>query len=221
MRRDLASASFRCCGRRSRTRPREGQGALAAAAEGLDPSTAWWAASPQQRVRATGLHHGGIPAGPRRYLARSDDVVTLFDGLPVGTDSGIRGTDASELDRAWDGLADRLDGQFCAVRLDLHAETVEVLTDTLGFVPVYCARHQGGFVISNSATAIATLLGLHAPDPLGVSTFLGLGWAASDRTTVAGVRHSLRRLAAPDRRRAARDRAKVRTGAARLAETTA
>ena len=161
--------------------------ALVGAVEGLDPATAWWAASPNQRVLATGIHHSPHRAAPRRYLARSEDVVTLFDGLPVGTDSGLRGIDAVELDRAWDGLADRLDGQFCAVRIDLRAETVEVLTDTLGFVPIYYGRHDDGYVISNSAYAVGTLLDLSSPDPLGVSTFLGLGWAASDRTTVAGV----------------------------------
>ncbi len=161
---------------------------LAGTVEGLDPDTAWWAASPNQRILATGIHHGARRAAPRRYLARSDDVVTLFDGLPVGTDSGLRGIDAAELDRGWDGLAERLDGQFCAVRIDLRGETVEVLTDTLGFVPVYYGSHEDGYVISNSAYAVETLLGLSSPDPLGVSTFLGLGWAASDRTTVAGVR---------------------------------
>jgi asparagine synthase (glutamine-hydrolysing) len=163
------------------------EGALQGAAEGLDPDTVWWAASTHQRVLATGIHHGPHQAGPRRYLARSEDSVTLFDGLPVATDSGLRAIDAAELERAWEGLGERLDGQFCAVRVDLRAETVEILADTLGFVPVYYARRGDGYVISNSALAVGALLGLGSPDPLGVSTFLGLGWTASDRTTVDGV----------------------------------
>lgn len=153
----------------------------------LDAATAWWAASADDRVRAAGVHHGPERAGPRRYLSRSDDAVTLFDGLPVALDDQLRAIDAAELERGWPQLPDRLDGQFCAARVDLRAGTVEVMMDTLGFVPVYIGRDRDGFVISNSAAVVASLLGLSSPDPLGVSTFVGLGWAASDRTTVAGV----------------------------------
>ena len=153
----------------------------------LDADTAWWAASADERVRAAGVHHGAERAGPRRYLSRSDDAVTLFDGLPVALDDQLRGVDAAELERAWPQLPERLDGQFCAARVDLRAGTVEVLMDTLGFVPVYVGRRGDGHVISNSADVVASLLGLSSVDALGASSFLGLGWAASDRTLVAGV----------------------------------
>jgi asparagine synthase (glutamine-hydrolysing) len=52
---------------------------------------------------------------------------------------------------------------------------------------VFYARPGQGVLVSNSATLIASLLDLSAPDPLGVSGFLALGWAVATSTLTAGL----------------------------------
>jgi asparagine synthase (glutamine-hydrolysing) len=155
---------------------------------GLDPQTGWTATSRAGALTAAGMHHGANRAGPRRYLARSSSHVTFFDGLPVEGEGRFTGCDAEALDSRWDSLDGCLEGQFSAVRLDLEGERAELLLDTLGLAQVFFACHGRGTLVSNSATLITTLLDLRAPDPLGVSSFLGLGWAASDRTLTRGVK---------------------------------
>jgi asparagine synthase (glutamine-hydrolysing) len=155
---------------------------------GLDPGTAWSVTSREGLVRAAGIHHALARSRPRSYADRSASHVTWFDGLPVSRQAGLVGSDAGELARSWPSLDSRLDGQFCAVQVDLDAQTVEVLLDTLGFVPVYAAQRGNGVLLSNSAGLISSLLDLGSPDPLGVSSFMGLGWAAADRTLTQGVR---------------------------------
>jgi asparagine synthase (glutamine-hydrolysing) len=153
----------------------------------LDPTTAWSARSPGGGITAVGVHHGQERCGPRRYLARDATHLTWFDGLPVERSDRFRGCDAEALAVNWPTLETCLEGQFNAVRLDLQGERAEVLLDTLGLVQVFVARDGHGWLISNSATLIASALELRDPDPLGVSSFLGLGWAAGDATLTSGV----------------------------------
>jgi asparagine synthase (glutamine-hydrolysing) len=153
----------------------------------LDPTTAWSARSPGGAIAAVGIHHGQERCGPRRYLARDATHLTWFDGLPVERADRFRGCDAEALAANWPMLEACLEGQFNAVRLDLEGERAEVLLDTLGLVQVFVAREGDGWLISNSATLIASALELRDPDPLGVSSFLGLGWAAGDATLTSGV----------------------------------
>jgi len=155
---------------------------------GLDPQTGWVETSRAGVLTAAGVHHGAARAGPRRYLARSSSHVTFFDGLPVEGQGRFLGCDAEALASRWDALDGCLEGQFSAVRLDLEGERAELLLDTLGLAQVFFARAGRGTLVSNSARLITTLLDLRSPDPLGVSSFLGLGWAASDRTLTSGVK---------------------------------
>jgi asparagine synthase (glutamine-hydrolysing) len=154
----------------------------------LDPATAWSARSDGGAVVAAGLHHSRERCGPRRYLARDAAHVTWFDGLPVERSDRFRGCDAEALAANWPMLETCLEGQFNAVRVDFQSERAEVLLDTLGLVQVFVARDGDGWVISNSATVLASALELRTPDQLGVSSFLGLGWASGDRTLTSGVR---------------------------------
>ena len=87
----------------------------------------------------------------------------------------------------WGELDGTLEGQFSAGYIDLQSERVELLLDTLGLAQVFVARQEGGILASNSATLIEMLLGSRSPDPLGVSSFMGLGWAAAHRTLSAEV----------------------------------
>lgn len=153
----------------------------------LDTSTAWTARSHSGLIVAAGIHHGQGRCGPRRYLARDATHVTWFDGLPVESADRFRGYDAEALAANWQQLEGCLEGQFNAVRLDLQDERAEVLMDTLGLVQVFAARKDHGWLISNSATLIASAHALRSPDPLGVSSFLGLGWAAGDRILTRGA----------------------------------
>ncbi|MHB8531245.1 MAG: class II glutamine amidotransferase domain-containing protein [Solirubrobacteraceae bacterium] len=153
----------------------------------LDPSTAWHVSSPSGELRAAGVHHGAV-AAPRRYVHRDEPLLTAFDGLPVDPTGARAAHDAAELARGWDEWAGSLEGQFCALRLDLGSEVVEVRTDTFGLVPVFAMSAGGGTLLSNSVHVIRRLLGAHSPDPLGVSTMVGLGWACARRTLLADVR---------------------------------
>jgi asparagine synthase (glutamine-hydrolysing) len=153
----------------------------------LDQATAWSAGSARRGIVAAGVHHGRERSGARHYIARSGSRLTWFDGLPVETAGRFSGCDARALAAHWEGIEGALEGQFNAVRLDLEAERAELLLDTLGLAPLFAASHAGGTLVSNSATLIAELLDLHSPDPLGVSSFMGLGWAAGHRTLTAGI----------------------------------
>jgi asparagine synthase (glutamine-hydrolysing) len=164
----------------------------------LDPATAWEIGSAGGGASAAGVHHGSV-AAPRRYLARDGLTVTLFDGLPVDPSGRHAAHDAAEIARGWNDWVGDLEGQFCAARIDLERERVELLLDTFGLMPVFVARREGGVLASNSVGVIRSLLELNAPDPLGVSSMVGLGWAASRHTLLrdvmalcGGARHEIR-----------------------------
>lgn len=153
---------------------------------GLDPTTAWDASSPRGALTAAGVHHGAR-ASPRRYLARGGATITAFDGLPVDPSGAHTAHDAGEIAKGWDSWVAELEGQFCALRIDLERERVELMLDTFGLVPAFAAHHGHGVLVSNSVAAIRSLLGSAEPDPLGVSSMVGLGWAASRHTLLRGV----------------------------------
>jgi asparagine synthase (glutamine-hydrolysing) len=155
---------------------------------GLDARATWSASSTTSRVLVAGMHHG-LAARPRSYVSVTPKSVTLFDGLPVANvpvDFDER--DSSQLGQRWDALPGLLEGQFAAVRVDLTRDTVEVLLDTLGLVPVFVARRGSGWALSNSALALARLLGERAPDGLAIASFLGFGWASERRTLLETIR---------------------------------
>jgi asparagine synthase (glutamine-hydrolysing) len=152
----------------------------------LDSATAWRVDSDGGSLAAAGVHHGAV-AAPRRYVSRDGATITLFDGLPVDH-AGHRAHDAAELARGWELWARDLEGQFCAARIDLERERAELLLDSFGLMPVFLMREGGGALASNSVQVIRTLLKPSAPDPLGVSTMLGLGWASRRHTLLRDVR---------------------------------
>jgi hypothetical protein len=153
----------------------------------LDPATLWSAASETKTLLAAGIHHGPDRCGPRNYVARVGSSLTWFDGLPVDASGRFAAHDANALQEHWGELDGALEGQFNAGHIDLESERIELLLDTLGMTPVFLARHEGGVLASNSATLIEELLGSRLPDPLGISSFVGLGWTAGYHTLNAGV----------------------------------
>jgi asparagine synthase (glutamine-hydrolysing) len=126
-------------------------------------------------------------AEPRRYVARSDETVVLFDGFPVEREGRFPAHDAAELMQHWDRLGDSLEGLFSAVRVDLSSDSVECLTDVIGLAKLFFLRRAGGWLLSNSVEAIRAVSGASAPDPVGVSALLTLGWPAN-RSLIHAIR---------------------------------
>jgi len=153
----------------------------------LDDGTLTGLAGPPGPLCAAALAHGAEAAAPRRYRAARDGATVLFDGLPADRLGRFPGHDAAELLERWDELPGRLEGVFCAVRIDPAAGEVDCLLDALGMAQVYILQRGGRWVLSNCLEAIRDVAGPAAPDPLGVSSLLTLGWAAGDRTLSQGV----------------------------------
>jgi asparagine synthase (glutamine-hydrolysing) len=128
------------------------------------------------RLAYAALAHPDELATPRRYRARRGELLALYDGFPVDRDARFDARDAGVLLERWDVLPDSLEGVFAALRVDLAADRVDCLLDILGMLKVFVWRGEGRWVLSNSAGAIARLTGASAPDPLGVSALLSLGW---------------------------------------------
>ncbi len=162
---------------------------VAGAFPGLDPGTRWSTRSASGAVALAALRPADSALAAREYHAREGDVLVLIDGLPVARDGSFSAHRASALLPRWeDAACGGLDGQYSAVRVDLASDVVEGLTDTLGLAPLYCLRRGEGVVLSNCAEAIRLVAGARAPDPMGVSTALALGWAAAGHTLLAEVR---------------------------------
>jgi hypothetical protein len=130
--------------------------------------------------------HPRVLSGGRRYADRRGDVVTLLDGLPVDREGRFAAHDAASLHDHWEAGPNSLEGIFSALRIDLGGATVDCLLDPVGMAKVYLARLDGGWVVSNSVEAVRSISGRGAPDPLGVSALLNLGWPAS-RTLIDGI----------------------------------
>jgi hypothetical protein len=128
------------------------------------------------RLAYAALAHPDALAAPRRYVAHGDSLVTLVDGFPVDPEGRFAAADAEALMRHWDELPNSLEGVFAAVRIDLRHDRVACLLDILGMLKVFLWRRGGEWVLSNSVATIERLTGAAAPDPLGVSTLLALGW---------------------------------------------
>jgi asparagine synthase (glutamine-hydrolysing) len=154
----------------------------------LEPSTVWREQSRSGHVLAAGIHHDPSVTTNRRYMARSGQTLLAFDGLPIAADGSFPGWDAAELANHWDLLPSLLEGEFCAMRIDLDRDFVEVLLDPLGLVPVYVGRYEGGLVASTSASIVANLLSTEDFDELAVSSFIALGWAVERRTLLREVK---------------------------------
>jgi asparagine synthase (glutamine-hydrolysing) len=153
--------------------------AAAAAFPRLDAATLEHATSADGNLVLAAVAHPAAAAAPRRYFARRGDRIVVFDGLPIPVH------DAEQLLDGWDEL--ELEGVFSALRIDLAAGTVDSRLDALGMAKLFCAQRDGGMVLSNSIDVIRRLLGLTEPDPLGVSSMVGFGWAAGGRTLLGDV----------------------------------
>ena len=153
----------------------------------LDPDTRWsW--EDGNGVFAGSVHTPRFALGSRRYVHRDEQGVTFFDGTAIDKLGEIAPHDAGALQEAWDGLADRLEGQYVAIRIWKSPARVGILNDFLGMRQVYYRRIEEGCVFSSSVELLAGLGERCGLDSLGVSSFLCWGWASGDRTLVRDVR---------------------------------
>lgn len=133
------------------------------------------------------VSHAPAVAAPRVYTARRGDELVLFDGFPLEREGRFPAHDATVLLERWDEAPHRLEGIFSAVRADLGNDHVECVLDLLGMAPVFVHRAPDRTVVANSVAVIRSLCHLSAPDPLGVSSLVALGWPADGRTLLRGV----------------------------------
>jgi asparagine synthase (glutamine-hydrolysing) len=153
----------------------------------IDSATSWsWTGG--EGVFAGSVHTPQDALGTRRYVEHDDYGVAFFDGTAVDTRNEIAPQNAGDLRRAWDGLAERLEGQYVAVRIEKSPARVDILNDFLGMRQVYYRRIDRGYVFSNSVELLARLDESCELDPLGVSSFLCFGHASGDRTLLRDIR---------------------------------
>lgn len=152
----------------------------------LDPETLWSTGSGD--AFAASMHVPECAASPRRYVSREAGQATLWDGVAVAQAGGFEAHCADELARHWDSLPGALEGQFAVAHVKSKGPAVELITDPLGMLHVYYVRAGGAWLVSNSARLLGRLVGARTWDPVGVSTFITLGWTGADRTLRQAVR---------------------------------
>ena len=138
-------------------------------------------------TRYATVGHPARIASPRRYVARRGDELMIYDGLPIDRLGRFPAWDAEHLALRWDELPQRLEGMFCAVRIDVTSGNVECLSDVLGMAHLYIHRSGSRWVLGNSVAAVCMASGLGAPHRLGVPSLLTLGWPACGSTLIDGV----------------------------------
>ena len=121
-------------------------------------------------------------------MAFSGEEIALWDGLPLDGSGSLVAHDAEQLRRHWRSLPELLEGEFCAARIDLAEDAVEILVDPLGMLPVFHASDGKRAVISTSASIVASVFALHRPDLLAIASFVAFEWAMERRAFLAGMR---------------------------------
>ena len=131
--------------------------------------------------------HVGAGAGPRRYVHRTDEGLTLVDGMAVDPRGRIVGHDAGSLAQHWAEAPDHLEGNYAAVRLEARAGMLEIVNDPFGLHPVFVQRSGDTWWIANSVRLLVGVSGAARLDLQGVADFVGTFFPGHDRTLVEGV----------------------------------
>ena len=153
--------------------------------ETLDASSLW---SRQQgplsvvSIQSSPEHHGA-----RCYRDITPNGFTLVDGLCIDLKGEFSTFDARQLTQHWSRIPASVDGQFILVRGHQDPPELEIVTDSVGVLPLYYAKAGPGHVFSNSVQALKNLLTLNELDPLGTASYLALGWSVANTTLVRGI----------------------------------
>lgn len=153
----------------------------------LDPSTIW-SFGQGSRVFAASIHNAKGAIFPRVYDKKSKNQVVLYDGCLVDRTGNFDAHNAESLSSHWDDLSKVLEGQFVTARLNIDPPCMEIMNDFLGVYQTYYVRHGSSWLISNNVRLLSQISNIRDFDPLGVSLYIGLGWAGSDRTLRHGIR---------------------------------
>ncbi len=155
----------------------------------LDAGTRWQFTGKKSYI--VSLSNAEHAVAPRNYRWHDDKNAALYDGAPVDCADQFEAQDAKQLNENWDRLPTDLEGPFSMARVHQNqngSESLEVLTDPFGLVPTYHCRCGIGWIISNSVELLRRVTGGRELDPLGMSMFVTLGWAGSDRTLNRDIR---------------------------------
>lgn len=108
--------------------------------------------------------------------------------LPVPAKSGCDATWLIEqyLAHGVESLAQRVQGMFVLVVVDLRQRRVHVITDQCGSIHVYCRKLADGYAVSLSSAALA-MLGKGQLDPVAVHEFIATGIIYEDRSLWQGI----------------------------------
>jgi asparagine synthase (glutamine-hydrolysing) len=123
---------------------------------------------------------------PFRSIDEDDRGALLLDGVAVSRDPALAGHDAASLRKDIDHLAERLEGRFAIVCIDASTSEASILTDPLGFQPVYRTRLGGHVLVSNRLAALRALVPPRL-DPLAAAAFVTLGHPLGGRSLDEGV----------------------------------
>jgi asparagine synthase (glutamine-hydrolysing) len=156
----------------------------------LDPGTIWhWGRGNNLGTAfAASIHTSEHATAPRRYVWRTDDQVTFYDGCLVDRKGSLTAHDAESLSLHWNQLAESLEGQFIIARLTSKPLSIELLTDFLGIGQAYYLHRDNMWIISNSVNLILRVSKATTLDPLGVSLFLSTRVVGGDRTLRRDIR---------------------------------
>jgi asparagine synthase (glutamine-hydrolysing) len=147
-------------------------------------SVSTWAG---EKAFAAWMHTAAETALPRRYIHRLDDELVLFDGTAVDSRGHISAHDAAQLGAQWDSLPERLEGQFVVARIKRRPETLELLNDPFGVLPVYVYEGGSYCLISNSARLLARIAGIASLDEEAVAMQLQMDSPPGDRSLIRGI----------------------------------
>lgn len=124
----------------------------------------------------------------RNYIYESDETITFFSGLPVDPEDKIKAHDAKCLSEDFDRIKTTFEGQGAIFRLHKFTGSAEIVSDSLGMEQIYYTKYSQSLILSNhisflSGTTLNTQL-----DHFGMSFYLAIGWAASDKTLIHNIR---------------------------------
>jgi asparagine synthase (glutamine-hydrolysing) len=148
----------------------------------LDPETVWHRSSPCGTIFTASMHTADKAAAPRCYVMQNDEQTIFYSGLPVDPAGAYPAHRVEALSTHWSQITENLEGQFVIIRTADDPPCLELITDFLGMEQVYYLHERDMWLISNSVQLIERIGGPRTLDTLGVSLFLGAGWAGADRT---------------------------------------
>lgn len=154
----------------------------------IDLETLWHRSSSCGTLFSASMHTADKIAAPRQYVMQDENEILFFSGLPVNPKGSFPAHRAEALSEHWQELTENIEGLYSITRIILKPLQFVIQTDILGFEQVYYYRHADCWLISNSVQLIERISEPQPFDPLGVSTFLSLGWAGGDHTLRSGIK---------------------------------